>query len=689
MLTIEQQKAISSRAKKILIRAGAGTGKTEVLIRRIIDLLEQDPLLSIQNIALITFTNKATEEVQDRLKQYLYHKWSNEESLEKKDRYRYELEMLNKSQVSTIHSFCKSILDLAGPFHSGRIHYAPVYQVSEGVFFESVNEVLERWLKGYGLDQPVILKYIPNHKLRKEVIKLYKSICSAGASLEKIIDETNTSIMLEEYENTRKIKQEFLTILIELDKEHYKRKIKQLSIDDLLEYTYHLLTKYPEIIQRIQKQYKHIFVDEFQDTSWFQTKILQLICQSTSEEPSLFVVGDIKQSIYQFRGANIESFQDVASWIRTEGEVLKLNTNFRSIKPIVEFINQMFQSIKNNEALPQFEAENLIAHDQTFGKTEEFVKNIYLDGLEDAERIALFIQEQNRLGDDYGDYAILFRTNSNMAKFEEVLNQYNIPTQMVGAGNFYKKKEIVDAYRVLNWIVTPDDPIKQSEALATEYIKGSKTFMNELRVRIEKFIDKYTVAQILEELYRETKIRKYYEQNFRYQALANIEKLKEVTREINQRETIQLVDYIKWLATKIMIDQEEQQAQINDLELNAVTLITVHKSKGLEFPYVMLPDLNRNLTSTGLIPSVLYDLNTGIEFSLKHYYKDWFVQSSNFEKLKNEYLKQYLAEEVRVLYVALTRAEKRLYFIKYNDRENNNRIVSYNQWLGEGIGELE
>lgn len=689
MLTPEQQKAVTSKAKKILVRAGAGTGKTEVLTRRVIHLLEQDTLLSIQHFALITFTNKATEEVQDRLKQYLYHKWSNEESPENKDRYRYELEMLNKSQVSTIHSFCKSILDLAGPFTIRRVHYAPGYKVSEGVLYEAMNEVLERWLKRYGSDQPVILKYIPLHQVRKEVLSLYKKINSDGNLLEKVKTETETSILLEEYEIPRKIKHELLTILVELDQEHFKRKIKQLSTDDLLEYTYRLLKEYPEVIQRVQQRYKHLFVDEFQDTSWFQTKILQLICQPTGEEPSLFVVGDIKQSIYQFRGANIESYQDVATWIKAEGEILTLKTNFRSLRPIVEYVNQMFLRIKNNVALPQFEAEDLVAHDQTIGKTEDFIKYISLDGYEDAERVALFIKEQIHEGEEYGDYAILFRTNRNMAKFEEVLNRFEIPTQMVGAGNFYHKKEIIDAYRLLNWLVTPEDPIKQSEALVTDYLRGSPTLMAELIVKLEQTLDKYTVAQILEVVYRETNIRSHFELENRYQALANIEKLKEVTRSLNQKETIQLVDYVHWLSKKIMIDQEEQQAEILDLELNAVTLITVHKVKGLEFPYVILPELNRNLTSIGLIPSVLYDLNTGIEFSFRHYVQNWTIQSSNYENLKSRFMEHYLAEEVRVLYVAVTRAEKRLYFIKYDDKKKTGKHESYEKWLGEGIGELE
>jgi DNA helicase II / ATP-dependent DNA helicase PcrA len=689
MLTPEQQNAITSNEKKILIRAGAGTGKTEVLTRRVIHLLEQDPTLSIKNFAIITFTNKATENVQDRLKRYLYSQWRKVSIEEDKDRYRYELELLNSAQVSTIHSFCRSVLDLAGPFYSDSIHYAPGYQISDGVLYEALTKVLHKWLESSN-QKPVILEYIPLHEIRKEVLRIYKKIKSDGTPLKKIKKVTEESILLDEQGNPQKIKKELLTLILELDKEHQKRKLNTLSTDDLLEYTFHLLNNNPTIVKRVQDRFRHIFVDEFQDTSWFQTKILQLLCKSDEEPPSLFVVGDIKQSIYQFRGADISSFKDVESWIKYEGDILTLKTNFRSVKPLVDYVNKMFMNIRINENLPYFEAEDLIPNDLSDIKSEEVVKYIHLDGLDEAERVATFIQEQAAEGEKYGDFAILFRTNRNMAQFEEVLNQNEIPTQIIGAGNFYRKKEIIEIYRLVNFLITPDDLIKRNEALSSEYIRHSNIKIDDLLTLLEEKIETFTVAQILEEIFRITNIRGFYKAQNRNQAIANLNKLKEITRAINQRESIQLVDYVKWLGNKIMMDHEEKQAELIDTELNAVTLITVHKAKGLEFPYVILPDLNRNLTSSGLIPSVLYSNESGIDFSFKHYYQNWIVNSFHYEKVKKSYLADYLAEEVRVLYVAVTRAEKKLYFLKHDEkRKTEKNKESYQNWLGEGVGELE
>jgi DNA helicase II / ATP-dependent DNA helicase PcrA len=689
MLTPEQQKAITSTEKKILIRAGAGTGKTEVLTRRVIHLLQQDPSLSIKNFAIITFTNKATENVQERLKQYLYSQWRKVSSEDDKVRYRYELELLNSAQVSTIHSFCRSILDIAGPFHIGKIDYAPSYQISEGVLYESIAKVLQRWIEN-SKSKPVLLEYLPMHEIRKELLKIYKKIKSDGTPLEKIKKETEESILYFEQGNPQVIKKELLGLMIELESEHLKRKLNKLSTDDLLEYTFHLLNNNPTIVKRVQNRFKHIFVDEFQDTSWFQTKILQILCKSDEEPSSLFVVGDVKQSIYQFRGADISSFNDIETWIKYQGEILTLKTNFRSVKPLVDFVNRMFMNIKINENLPYFEAEDLIPQDTTNGRTEDFVKYIQLDGLEEADRVASFIEDQVAEGEKYGDFALLFRTNSNMAEFEEVLNQYGIPTQIVGAGNFYRKKEIIDVYKLLNFIITPDNLIKRNEALDTDYIRKSNTRLDELVAHLVKKIDTFTVAQLLEETFRITNIRAILKLTNRIQAIANLYKLKEVTRDINQRESIQLVDYVKWLGNKIMMDHEEKQADLIVSELNAVTLITVHKAKGLEFPYVILPDINRNLISRSLIPRVLYSYENGIEFSFKHYYQTWTVTSSHYEETKNSYQADYLAEEVRVLYVAVTRAEKKLFFLKHDEnRKTGNRKESYQKWLGEGIGELE
>jgi DNA helicase II / ATP-dependent DNA helicase PcrA len=690
MLTREQQDAVTSVANKIFIRAGAGTGKTEVLTRRVIHLLEQDPALCIKNFAIITFTNKATENVQNRLKQYIYHQWRKVSSLEEKERYRYELELLNSAQVSTIHSFCRSILELAGPFQIGDIDYAPGYRISEGVLYEALRVVIERYIEVSGGKKLAILDYLPLHVVKKEIINLYKKIHSNGIPFEKIREETEASILLDEQGYPKQIKQELLTILIDLDKEHQKQKINKLSTDDLLEYTYLLLNSNSSVVKRVQERFKHIFVDEFQDTSWFQTKILQLLCNSKEDAPSLFVVGDIKQAIYQFRGADLSSFIDVENWFKYEGEIITLKKNFRSVKPLVNYVNQMFKSIMINEQFPSFRAEDLIPHDQTVAETEDVVKFLYLDGLEDTERVADFIQEQISEGEEYKDFAILFRTNRNMAKYEEVFNNFGIPTQVIGAGNFYRKKEIIGIYHIINFLVTPEDPIKRVEAIESEFIKGCQSDIDKLITYLQDKLDLFSVSQILEEIFRFTKIRAYFGKYGRFQAIANLNKIKELTRSINNQESIQLTDFVDWLGKKIMMDKDEKQAEIIDSELNAVTLITVHKAKGLEFPYVILPDLNRNLTSKGLIPSVLFSNDTGIEFSFKHYYQSWTVTSSQYEKVKSNYLIDYLAEEVRVLYVALTRAEKKLFFIKYDEQKNSlKKQETYQRWLGEGVGELD
>jgi DNA helicase II / ATP-dependent DNA helicase PcrA len=689
VLTREQQAAVRSKSKKILVRAGAGTGKTEVLTRRVIHLLEEDPTLSINHFAIITFTNKATENVKNRLQKSMYHKWKLTNDLEEKERYRYELEMLNRAQVSTIHSFCRFIIDLAGPFHTDKIHYAPGYKISEAVLFEALDFVMQGWTGNPNTTQS-ILEYLPIHQVRKEVLNLYRKIRSFGLPMEKIKKVTETSIILDEDGYTKNIKSELLSLVLELEKEYLRRKLLHLSTDDLLEYAYRVLEQDADLVVRVQKRFRHIFVDEFQDTSWFQTQIINLICSSSKESPSLFVVGDSKQSIYQFRGADIESYQSVEHLIRLEGEVLTLRTNFRSKKPLVDYVNRMFGLMKFNENLPEFQAEDLIPHDQTTGSSEEFVKYIPLDGFEEAERIAAFIQEEVESGENYGDFAILFRTNRNMGDYEEIFRQYDIPTQLIGAGNYYKKKEILDIFKVLNFLATPFDVLKREEAVNTDFLLGSDQKLTELHAFINPFMMKYTIAQIIEEVYRFCRIRELYSCLNNMQAAANLEKLKEITRQLNHRETIQLVDYVGWLGKRIATNDEEQQVDLLGSDLNAVTLITIHKAKGLEFPYVILPELNRNILSQGLIPSILYSIDTGIEFSIKQYTKNYYVSSTHYAKVKDEYERQYLAEEARVLYVAMTRAERKLYFIQETVKSKlKKKGVAYQDWLGEGIGQLE
>jgi DNA helicase-2/ATP-dependent DNA helicase PcrA len=681
MLTTEQQVAIQSTENKILVRAGAGTGKTEVLTRRVLHLLEQDPHLTVRNFAIITFTNKATENVKDRMKRYLFARWLEEQDATRKARFRAELESLNLAQISTIHQFCRVILNYAGPSElENGVFYAPDYSVSEHALTEASYKVVERWLRDDASpDKNALLELVPVHLIRQYLLQAYSIIRNQGLSFDIVLDQTYKTQLLVDDGNISKIKGCFIKLLKSLKQEETKLRLHSLGTDHLLEYAAKLLEKCPELIARLQEKYRHIFVDEFQDTSAFQTQILRLLCERGDHPPSLFVVGDVKQSIYKFRGADVKSYKTVEEWIRESGKILTLSTNFRSVKPIVEFVNTTFRHMQTDDDMPSFEAEDLLPDDQSNIPLQEAVRYVKLAGELPQDKVVSLIQEEVAKGASYGDFAVLFRTNNSMDMYYRALKTAGIPTQLVGAGNFYSCEEIKDMYRLLNWLVTPADPVKKEEALRTFLIRGRIEMLDALLNHISPVRDKYTVAQMIEEIMKITDARNLYRASADVQAIANLDRLKEITRSIGHNENFQLVDYVKWLSLQLATNTEEKQAEVNDQQLDAVQLITVHKAKGLEFPHVILVDLDRNLDSPGLKPVILIDPDTGLEFQIKHQREAWTVTSSGFSRAMNAFREDYLAEEARLLYVAMTRAKKKLYLL-INDSVNPRRLC-YQKWL--------
>lgn len=679
-LTSEQIAAITSNASKILVKAGAGTGKTEVLTRRILYLLEQDEELTVRDFAVITFTNKATENVKDRIKNHLFNKYMTAQSQKEKDRYRNELDALNLAQISTIHQFCRLILNYAGPFQTESSNsYAPSYAVSERALREAVEQVVSNWINSDVNQKEVLLETLPPHDLKKYLMSAYLLIRNKGLPLEDVLSETKKTMLLQDVGNIATIKGFFIDLLNALKQEETIRKLNTLNTDDLLAYAVDVLRNNPAVVERLQGRFRHVFVDEFQDTSVYQAEILRYICDTGNRPAHLFVVGDVKQSIYQFRGADVTSYKSMEDWIRQQGIVLSLRTNFRSVKPIVDFVNETFRCIANDEKKPDFEVEDLQAFDTSQDDNENVIKYIKFKN-NPVDTVVKTILEEIEQGAHYGQFAVLFRTNRNMDEYEHALRTAGIPVQKTGAGKLFARREIKELYRILNWMVTPKDPIKREEALSVDWIAGSEEYLSRLEYEIIPHAAKYTVTQVIEAVMRLAHVRDYYLIKDDRQSIANLDRLKEITRQYWKDESIQLVDYVNWLSVQMATNHDEPQAEISDDVLDAVQLITIHKAKGLEYPYVILPENDRNLVSPGLIPSILYSAGSGLEFQIKP--RVWYktkISSSHYDQAKELYLKEYLAEEARVLYVALTRAEKKLFLLINED--TSNKIVCYQNWI--------
>ncbi|MFC3800952.1 UvrD-helicase domain-containing protein [Cohnella sp. GCM10012308] len=687
MLTKEQQAAVHSDAKFILVKAGAGTGKTEVLSQRILRLLNQNQDLSISDMAVITFTNKATENLVGRLKLYLYHSWKANSDIDAKKRLRYELENLNAVQISTIHSFCKSILNDAGPLSFDDFNYSPNFNVSES----SSRQALERAFEFFYTNKSNKSEHIyhenimPYHRFRDIFNKLYHMLRSQGLSISDVVTKTKKEMRID-MGIVKGIKNELVELLVLVVQYHQQLRHQTLDPDNLLEYCYKLLVRSSDAANQIKNKYKYVFVDEFQDTSLYQTGIIKKICDGSPESPSLFVVGDSKQSIYQFRGADLSSYQQVERWIQRDGEILTLSTNFRSTTELVMLVNILFRRIK--EANPQysFQPEPLRPREESTAPVDytsayEWLLSIEKEGIKQPELVARYIKENIDKGMSPKDFAILFRKNYQMMDFYAALTAVGIPAQLIGAGSFYNQREVVDTYKILNYILNTTNPVYAEEALETFYVQNDPMRLQMLADALVPIIQKRTPAQLLDRLYQVSNIRERIASTLP-QGVANLNKLKALTRKLSISESLQLQEYTGWLHAMIASQKEEQQADVaegNDIE--AVTLITIHKAKGLEYPVVILPRLEESTSQSVLAPPIIYSNQTGLEFSYAPYYGDRNskIVSTNYNGMIDDFQNELYSEELRVFYVALTRAEKKLVFV--GDEHCPKKSICFQNWL--------
>lgn len=674
-LSLEQKEIINSDERFILIKAGAGAGKTEVLVQRILRLLEKDPSLSITDFAIITFTNNSTEEMKNRLQGTLYKKLNELKDDQIKGRLWYELELINTAQISTIHKFCHSVLNLAGPFRLENSRYSPQGKISSSQLSKSIDKVMSDWIEKQNGQTHPLIRMMPAFLIKKHLKMLYESIRSKGDDIQQIYDTTRRAWIPDERGQIKKALAEFLCLL---DKEYTDRKVLNIDVDDLLELTYKAMTNLPGLKEKIAKKFRYIFVDEFQDTSYYQAEILQMIC-SKENGPSLFVVGDIKQSIYQFRGADLKSYNYFEEWIKERGKVYHLFTNYRSALGIVQFVNRLFKEIQSINK-PKFLFEPLQAGKKG-NDSGDCIHFINTNQENEKEIIISLLKTVDE--SEYPRYAILCRTNSVLHEYEKTLTKTGIPLKIKEGGGFFQREEIININRILHWLNTPNDLVKREEVLTVNWFQHNHKKLQRVEEDLQKVMCRYSVAQILEELYKHPalNIRGYCKYHGFLQARANLEKLKEMTRFRFSGERLSLIDYLQWFDNQILHNIIEPQATVNDNQ-QSVLLTTIHSAKGLEYDYVILVDLDRKLESEHLYPRILIDNESGIEFKFNEYTNPQIMKvSDHYEAALERYKEEYLSEEARVLYVALTRAKQKLYLLgNWNEDQKNNKN-HYSKWL--------
>lgn len=573
-LNSEQEKAVKHYEGPLLILAGAGSGKTRVLTHRVAYLINEYGV-NPWNILALTFTNKAAGEMRERVDQIVGE------------------DIARDIWVSTFHSSCVRIL---------RRHIEALgYERSFSIYDADDQRSLMR----------DILKYLELDPKKFKERAILSEISSAKDSL----------LTPEDYE--MRCQGDYFKEVCSRCYREYERRLRDsnaLDFDDLIVKTILLFEENEEVLSYYQNRFRFIMVDEYQDTNTAQFRLISLLANTKNEKGhivhNLCVVGDDDQSIYKFRGANIYNILNFESNY-PEAEVIKLEENYRSTQNILDAANAV---IKNNE----------VRKDKALWTEKEKGDPIYFSQFQneydEAQNIASAIHTvvSNGLA-SYNDFAILYRTNAQSRVFEEKLLMQSIPYRIVGAVNFYQRKEIKDLLAYLRTIDNGLDDIsvkriinvpKRGIGLTTidritnyalehetsfygalenyEYIDGISRSAGKIGSFVS-LIDsfkrhmanpEYSLEDLIREIIEETGyIRLLLEEDTEesHSRIENIEEL--ISKVVSYEETCEgeptLSGFLEEVALVADIDNVDES---NDL----VLLMTLHSAKGLEFPYVYL-----------------------------------------------------------------------------------------------------
>ncbi len=640
-LNINQLSAVTHEDGPLLVIAGAGSGKTKVLTHRIAYLISSD--FMPENILAVTFTNKAANEMKERLNCLL------------------SKEIANLLWIGTFHSICGRIL--RHDIHKLQLPNGERWTNNFVIYDESDStNLVKGCIQALDLDNKV---YVP-----KSIKSFISSLKSQGYEAKSFGDIAK---------NHREIK---ISEIFDL----YQKELAKnnaLDFDDLLLLTVKLLEQNERVRNYYHKRFSQVLVDEFQDTNTVQYELVRLISEgfpkeerhniqrdSLWERRGLTVVGDVDQSIYSWRGADFKiilGFQNDFP----ENKLIKLEHNYRSSETILTVADTI---IKNNKQ--RIEKTLLPTKD----KGEKVICFEAEDEIEEAEYIAKEVLYQSKKGLKYSDFGVLYRTNAQSRAIEEALIKKNIPYQIVGGFRFYERKEIKDVIAYLKVIYNPSDTISLKRIInipkrglgATtlskieEYanqnnfslyktlleIKDVPELSEKIIVSVQNFVEliehlrkaakSLSLSDLLDQLLKKSGYWDEIQEEGTLDSeerLGNLQELYSIANEFEasthlnpvfyeNNEEIQspslLGDFLSQISLYTDLDNLKQAG-------NKITLMTLHLAKGLEYPIVFIAGLEEGI----------------------------FPHSRSINSLDDDEIE----EERRLMYVGVTRAKEKLYFV--------------------------
>ncbi len=626
-LNKEQQLPVLDTDGAILVTAGAGSGKTRLLTHRIAYLV-QEKNVAPYNILAITFTNKAANEMKQRVDKMLG--------------------IANNMWISTFHSLCVKILrrDI------DRLGYTKSFSIYAD---DDKAKILKDIFEKLGIDEEDDKKTIKSHIARAK-----NNNISPNEYVDEVIDEANGEDIIAAYSM-------------------YEQKLKAsnaLDFDDLLIKTLILLKENKDVLEYYQNMFKYIHIDEFQDTNKVQYEIVKLLA---GKHKNIMVVGDEDQCIYGWRGANIENISEFQKDFKPV-KVYKLEQNYRSTKTIINMANNV---IKNNKSRIK---KKLWTENET--GCEVAIENVATDKQEADFVVKTISSLVRNKGYSCSDFAILMRLNALSRNFESALNNAGLPYRVLGGYKFYERSEIKNIVAYLRILVNPKDEesllriinfpkrgIGDTTIKKIKEVCGTDTLLNailtidsyetlspSLKSKVRPFAELYMnllsninmpVSDFVESLIKETKIKESYDETIEeeYTKKLNVEQFEQSVKEYQEdNKNATLDEYLQ--SVMLLTDLDETNA-----EENSVIVGTIHSVKGLEFKVVFIVGAEE-----GIFPIV-----RGIES-------------------END-----IEEERRLMYVAITRAKEMLFISYANTRVlwNKNQFQKKSRFIEEAKDEIE
>ena len=828
----DRDRAVHDLSESYVIEAAAGTGKTTVLVSRILNLIREGEA-NLEEIVAITFTEKAVGELKIKLREKLEEAVLTASPSAQQDRLTQALSALERMQVTTIHSFCGSLLrerpvearldpnfEVADELTASllrteiweewlakkmdKVHPDMRKAVLLGVTTSQLEELgqvmldhqdvldflpcqgpnaegstdlliksMKEWLKGLD-DLKIHCKKPGEDKAFQKIGKLNELV----AELESFSNEEEREVFifqkmsigsaerlgaqtkwkskeaLEEVRNvinrmSESVNQVQASIadsalnglarrLISYVESYQKAKQERnyLDFNDLLLYTRQMLKDHIEVRQYFRQRYPFLLVDEFQDTDPLQAEIVFFLSEMDGKAPALkwndvkvsakrlFLVGDPKQSIYRFRRADIEMYEDAKKSMGSK-RLLTISQNFRCAPSILRAVNRMFEKLIQRSTQEDYQPEyvslgfgrkettlppqhGLILlyppEDRTFG-----FANVEEQRRWESRCIAAFIQrlvseEKWQVWDEslqslrpvgLKDIAILMRTYYPLEHLETALRSYEVDYRVIGGRYFYKRQEVEQLLCVLRTIDHPHDQVSLIAALRSPFFgisdeeiflfhqkggvlnylqeaKGTPLEKPFLLLReLHKIRNQTSVAAILNHLYEATSgLVLFLLKPQGEQRVANLIKISDTARALAERGMLSFRGFVRWLAERQGEGADEEEPPTLERGDDFVKLLTIHRAKGLEFPVVILVDLAYKGSKGN---NFIVD-RKGERIAIRVGREEDQFQTNNFEDLNEWEEIRDEAEERRLLYVAMTRAREFIVLPLYWAKEKNGEV---------------